>query len=44
MIHEEQAANIGNFLADRLLPFRQKRSVGSFVFIDPIEPVPAGIK
>lgn len=28
MIHEEQAANIGNFLVGRLLPFREKRSVG----------------
>jgi hypothetical protein len=24
MIHAEQAANIGNFLAGRLLPFREK--------------------
>ena len=39
MIHEEQAANIGNFLVGRLLPFREKRSVGPFVFIDHMGPV-----
>jgi redox-sensitive bicupin YhaK (pirin superfamily) len=38
MIHEEQAANIGNFLVGRLLPFREKRSVGPFVFIDHMGP------
>lgn len=39
MIHEEKAANIGNFLVGRLLPFREKRSVGPFVFIDHMGPV-----
>ncbi len=39
MIHEEQAAHIGNFLVGRLLPFREKRSVGPFVFIDHMGPV-----
>ncbi len=39
LIIEERAANIGNFLVGRLLPFRQKRSVGPFVFIDHMGPV-----
>ncbi|MFV0235172.1 pirin family protein [Empedobacter falsenii] len=34
LILEEKAADIGNFLVGRLLPFRQKRHVGPFVFID----------
>lgn len=38
MIIEERAADIGNFMVGRLLPFRQKRSVGPFVFIDHIGP------
>lgn len=37
-IHEEKAADIGNFLVGRLLPFRQKRSIGPFVFIDHMGP------
>lgn len=37
-IQEEQAADIGNFLVGRLLPFRQKRSIGPFVFIDHMGP------
>lgn len=38
-IHEEKAADIGNFLVGRLLPFRQKRNIGPFVFIDHMGPV-----
>lgn len=38
LIIEEQAADIGNFLVGRLLPFREKRSVGPFVFIDHMGP------
>lgn len=38
MIHEEKATSIGNFLVGRLLPFREKRSVGPFVFIDHMGP------
>jgi len=38
LIIEERAANIGNFIVGRLLPFRQKRSVGPFVFIDHMGP------
>lgn len=37
-IFEERAADIGNFLVGRLLPFRQKRSIGPFVFIDHMGP------
>lgn len=39
LILEERAADIGNFLVGRLLPFRQKRAVGPFVFIDHMGPV-----
>jgi redox-sensitive bicupin YhaK (pirin superfamily) len=38
IIIEERAASIGNFMVGRLLPFRQKRSVGPFVFIDHMGP------
>lgn len=38
MIFEEKAVSIGKFMVGRLLPFRQKRSVGPFVFIDHIGP------
>lgn len=38
LIIEERAANIGNFLVGRLLPFRQKRMVGPFIFIDHMGP------
>lgn len=38
LIIEERAASIGSFMVGRLLPFRQKRSVGSFVFIDHMGP------
>lgn len=38
LIIEERAASIGHFLVGRLLPFRQKRSVGPFVFIDHMGP------
>lgn len=34
LIIEERAASIGNFLVGRLLPFRQKRMIGPFCFID----------
>ena len=37
-ILEEKAADIGNFLVGRLLPFRQKRNIGPFVFIDHMGP------
>ncbi|MFI2743531.1 pirin family protein [Zhouia sp. PK063] len=38
LILEEKAANIGNFMVGRLLPFKQKRAVGPFVFIDHMGP------
>lgn len=38
LIVEERATNIGNFMVGRLLPFREKRAVGPFVFIDHMGP------
>lgn len=38
LIIEERAADIGNFMVGRLLPFVQKRSIGPFVFIDHMGP------
>ena len=38
LVIEERAANIGNFMVGRLLPFRQKRMVGPFIFIDHMGP------
>lgn len=38
LIIEERAASIGNFMVGRLLPFKQKRAVGPFVFIDHMGP------
>jgi redox-sensitive bicupin YhaK (pirin superfamily) len=38
LIIEERAANIGNFMVGRLLPFREKRTVGPFAFIDHMGP------
>ncbi|QQX76264.1 MULTISPECIES: pirin family protein [Aequorivita] len=35
----ERTANIGNFMVGRLLPFREKRMVGPFAFIDHMGPV-----
>ena len=39
LIIEERASNIGNFMVGRLLPFRQKRMVGPFIFIDHMGPI-----
>jgi redox-sensitive bicupin YhaK (pirin superfamily) len=39
LIIQERAANIGNFMVGRLLPFYQKRMVGPFIFIDHMGPV-----
>lgn len=39
LIIEEKSKRIGNFLVGRLLPFREKRAVGPFVFIDHMGPV-----
>lgn len=38
LIIEERAADIGNFQVGRLLPFRTKRMVGPFAFIDHMGP------
>lgn len=42
LIIEERPSDIGNFLVGRLLPFRQKRMVGSFIFIDHMGPAELG--
>lgn len=39
LIIEERAADIGKFLVGRLLPFRQKRMIGPFIYIDHMGPV-----
>ncbi len=39
LIIEERATNIGSFMVGRLLPFRQKRMVGPFIYIDHMGPV-----
>lgn len=39
LIIEERAADIGNFIVGRLLPFRKKRMVGPFIFIDHTGPI-----
>lgn len=39
LIIEERAANIGKFMVGRLLPFRQKRMIGPFIYIDHMGPV-----
>lgn len=39
LVIQERAASIGNFLVGRLLPFRQKRMVGPFAFIDHMGPI-----
>lgn len=44
LIIEERAADIGNFMVGRLLPFRQKRMVGPFSFIDHMGPATMGIE
>ena len=42
MLVEERARNIGNFMVGRLLPFRKKRQVGPFTFIDHMGPTTLG--
>jgi redox-sensitive bicupin YhaK (pirin superfamily) len=39
LIIEQRAVNIGKFMVGRLLPFRQKRMVGPFIYIDHMGPV-----
>jgi redox-sensitive bicupin YhaK (pirin superfamily) len=38
MLVEERTKDLGNFLVGRLLPFRKKRQVGPFTFIDHMGP------
>lgn len=38
LIIEERSRDIGNFMVGRLLPFRKKRMVGPFIFIDHMGP------
>lgn len=38
MLVSERSRDIGNFLVGRLLPFRKKRQVGPFTFIDHMGP------
>ncbi len=42
LIVEERQSDIGNFIVGRLLPFRQKRQVGPFTFIDHMGPATIG--
>ncbi len=39
LIIEERARDIGDFLVGRLLPFRKKRMVGPFIYLDHMGPV-----
>ena len=38
MVNFQRSADIGNFMVGRLLPFREKRTVGPFAFIDHMGP------
>ena len=42
MIVEERSRDIGNFMVGRFLPFRKKRQVGPFTFIDHMGPAQIG--
>lgn len=42
MLVEERSRDIGNFMVGRLLPFRRKRQVGPFTFIDHMGPSTIG--
>ncbi|MGW9686235.1 pirin family protein [Flagellimonas sp. 2504JD1-5] len=42
MIIEERSRDIGDFLVGRFIPFRKKRMIGPFVFIDHMAPVQLG--
>lgn len=42
LIIEERSRDIGDFLVGRLIPFRQKRMVGPFIFIDHMGPSTIG--
>lgn len=42
LIIEERSRDIGDFLVGRLLPFRKKRTIGPFIFIDHMGPTTLG--
>lgn len=42
LIIEERSRDIGDFLVGRLLPFRKKRMIGPFIFLDHMGPVTLG--
>lgn len=42
LIIEERSRDIGDFLVGRLLPFRKKRMIGPFIFIDHMGPTQLG--
>ncbi len=42
LLVNERQADIGNFIVGRLLPFRKKRQVGPFTFIDHMGPATFG--
>lgn len=42
LLIDERQADLGNFMVGRLLPFRKKRQVGPFTFIDHIGPAVLG--
>lgn len=44
LIIEERSRDIGDFLVGRLLPFRKKRMIGPFIFIDHMGPTVLGPK
>ena len=44
MIIEERSRDIGDFLVGRLIPFRKKRMIGPFIFIDHMGPSQLGPK
>ncbi|MGS2763731.1 pirin family protein [Sinomicrobium sp. M5D2P9] len=44
LIIEERSRDIGDFLVGRLIPFRKKRMVGPFIFIDHMGPEKLGPK
>lgn len=44
LIIEERSRDIGDFLVGRLIPFRRKRMIGPFIFIDHMGPTQLGPK
>lgn len=42
LIIEERSRDIGDFLVGRLIPFRKKRMIGPFIFIDHMGPTQVG--